>query len=162
MEHMLDAYLAFARGQGGEAAIDVNMRQFLEDIVDNARRRGHEISFSMQHDLTLPLRPNAMTRALSNLVENAGKHANCIELSLHHDKDIVRIRIDDDGPGIPEDKWQEAFRPFHRLDEGRNLDSGGVGLGLSVARDIVRGHGGDLTLDHSPLGGLRAEVKLPT
>ena len=73
----------------------------------------------------------------------------------------VEIAVDDDGPGIPEDRREEAFRPFHRLDEGRNLQTGGVGLGLAIARDIARAHGGDVRLETSPLGGLRAVIRLP-
>ncbi len=161
MERMLEEYLAFAQGQAGESAQDTDVAAFVTEIVQNAARKGQTISVKARDAFTVPLRRNAITRALTNLIENAGKHASRTDVSLRRDADTVRIIVDDDGPGIPEDRWEEAFRPFHRLDEGRNLDSGGVGLGLAVSRDMVRSHGGDVTLDHSPLGGLRAVLWIP-
>lgn len=161
MERMLEEYLAFARGEGGETADPADLRMLLEEIAQNAERQGFAIALTARGETIVPVRREALRRAVTNLVTNASRHASHAEIRLRRDRDGVRIILDDDGPGIPEDQWDEAFRPFHRLDEGRNLDSGGVGLGLSVARDIARSHGGDLTLDHSPLGGLRAILRLP-
>jgi len=84
-----------------------------------------------------------------------------VAISLHHDEGLMEVVVEDDGPGIPEARREEAFRPFHRLDEGRNLQSGGSGLGLAIARDITRAHGGDILLDQSAMGGLKATVRLP-
>jgi two-component system osmolarity sensor histidine kinase EnvZ len=102
-----------------------------------------------------------MRRVLANLIENAFKHGTQVVVSLTQDEHLVEIAIEDNGPGIPESRREEAFRPFHRLDEGRNLQSGGSGLGLAIARDIARAHGGDIVLSESPLGGLKATVRLP-
>ena len=93
---------------------------------------------------------------LTNLVDNALKHGARVAVTLTQDDRLVEIAVEDDGPGIPEDRREEAFRPFHRLDQGRNLQSGGSGLGLAIARDIARAHGGDIVLDKSAMGGLKA------
>jgi len=98
---------------------------------------------------------------LANLIDNAVKHGAQVAVSLHQDGGLVEVAVEDDGPGIPEARREEAFRPFHRLDEGRNLQSGGSGLGLAIARDIARAHGGDILLDQSAMGGLKATVRLP-
>ncbi len=161
MERMLQEYLAFARGQGGESAEATDLRDLMREVVQNAEREGQTVRLSMKGDLTVEVRRNAMARAVTNLIGNAGKHASLTHVRARREATAIRITVDDNGPGIPESKWEEAFRPFHRLDEGRNLEAGGVGLGLSIARDIVRGHGGDLTLDHSALGGLRAIIRIP-
>ena len=116
---------------------------------------------SVSGDLVVEVRPNAMRRCVTNLVENALRYGSRAQLSASQHDDMVEIAVDDDGPGIPPDRREEAFRPFHRLDSGRTLAKGGVGLGLAIARDIARGHGGDITLGESELGGLRAVVRLP-
>ncbi len=161
MERMLEEYLAFARGQGGETAEETDLTALLNELAQNAQRQGHWISLKLKGDLTATVRRNALARAINNLVQNAARHGDHVEVRARRERTVIRILVDDDGPGIPERQWEEAFRPFHRLDEGRNLETGGVGLGLSVARDIARAHGGDLTLDHSPLGGLRAVIRIP-
>jgi two-component system, OmpR family, osmolarity sensor histidine kinase EnvZ len=109
----------------------------------------------------VPIRPNAFKRCLTNLVENAMRHARHVAISARQLEDSVEIAIDDDGPGIPEERREDVFRPFTRLDRSRNLDSGSVGLGLTIARDVIRGHGGDITLSQAPQGGLRALLRLP-
>ena len=112
--------------------------------------------------IMLAVKPNALGRCVTNLVDNALKHGRHVFVSFaREDEKFIDIFVDDDGPGIPADKREDAFRPFYRLDEGRNLQSGGVGLGLAIARDIARAHGGDLFLDNSPQGGLRAIIRLP-
>jgi two-component system osmolarity sensor histidine kinase EnvZ len=167
MERMVEEYLAFARGQSGEVAIDIDLTKLLTDLAANARRlqeaKGAEkaLAVDVETDLTLQARPIALRRCVTYLVDNALRHAARAALSAREQNGMVEIAIDDNGPGIPEARREEAFRPFHRLDEGRNLAAGGVGLGLAIARDIARGHGGELTLEKSPMGGLRALVRLP-
>ncbi|HWC62314.1 MAG TPA: ATP-binding protein, partial [Rhizomicrobium sp.] len=109
----------------------------------------------------LSVKPAALRRCLTNLVDNALKHGRKVRVGIGHDERFAEITVEDDGPGIPEARREEAFRPFHRLDEGRNLQAGGSGLGLSIARDIARAHGGDIFLERSVLGGLKATIRLP-
>jgi two-component system osmolarity sensor histidine kinase EnvZ len=165
MEHMLNGYLDFARGAGGEVAERADLYDVVEEAVANASR-GHEdrpqrITLKKAMGITVSIKRNALKRCIANLIENALKYGKHVEVALKRTERGVDIIIDDDGPGIPEPRREEAFRPFHRLDVGRNLQAGGVGLGLAIARDIARGHGGDLVLDTSPLGGLRAIIRLP-
>ncbi len=167
MGRMLEEYLAFARGQAGEGAAETDLGQLLRDVVASVQRKADaktpakHVELAVDDDLLVEVRPNALRRCVMNLVENAMRHATRSTVSAGQVGDVVEIAVDDDGPGIPPDRREEAFRPFHRLDTGRTLASGGVGLGLAIARDIARGHGGDITLGDSKLGGLRAVVKLP-
>ncbi|HLZ74134.1 ATP-binding protein [Phenylobacterium sp.] len=162
MEHMIDEYLAFARGEGGEAAETVHLRALLEQVSEGALRAGAQVAVAADPELTASVRPNALKRALSNLIMNAAVHGEHVEVAAQvRAQGGVEIFVDDDGPGIPEDRYEEAFKAFGRLDEARNQNSKGVGLGLAIARDVARGHGGDITLSRSPLGGLRAAVRLP-
>jgi len=162
MEYMIDEYLAFARGQGGEAAEPVAVRPMLDEIADGAARTGAKVQITADPALIAQIRPNALKRALSNLVMNAAAHGSEIAVEARaRPSGGVDIVVDDNGPGIPPDRYEEAFKPFSRLDESRNQNEKGVGLGLAIARDVVRGHGGEVTLDRSPLGGLRAVVRLP-
>jgi two-component system osmolarity sensor histidine kinase EnvZ len=161
MEHMIDEYLAFARGQGGEAVELVGVRRIILDVSKGAERVGAVVSVEAEDTLEVHLRPNAFRRALSNLVMNAAVHGKVVAVAARLRGGGVEITVDDDGPGIPEDRYEEAFRPFSRLDEARNQNIKGVGLGLAIARDVARGHGGDVVLGKSPLGGLRAVVRLP-
>jgi two-component system osmolarity sensor histidine kinase EnvZ len=162
MEHMIDEYLAFARGEGGEAVETVALRELIEQVSEGAKRAGAKVSVAADPDLTVSVRPNALKRALSNLIMNAAAHGETVEvIARPRTQGGVEIVVDDDGPGIPEAQYEEAFKAFGRLDEARNQNAKGVGLGLAIARDVARGHGGDITLSRSPLGGLRAVVRLP-
>ncbi len=162
MEHMIEEYLAFARGEGGEAVEPVAVRRLLEEVSEGARRAGAKIGLVADPALTLSVRPNAMKRALSNLVMNAAAHGAHVDVAARRDgQGGLEISVDDDGPGIAPERYEEAFRPFSRLDAARNLNVKGVGLGLAIARDVARGHGGDVALDRSALGGLRAVMRLP-
>ena len=107
------------------------------------------------------LRPEVFKRCLTNLIDNATCYGEYVSLRIGKRDEFVDIIIDDDGPGIPEESREDVFKPFFRIEGSRNLKTGGVGLGLSIARDVVRGHGGDIELDNSPLGGLRVRIKLP-
>ena len=161
MERMLEAYLAFARGEGDEQPSPVNLSNMLGDVVSQARRKGALIDLHTEGDIVVPVRPNAFKRCVTNLVENADRYAAHVSVRAGRRGETVEITVDDDGPGIPADKREAAFRPFYRLENSRNKQTGGVGLGLTIARDVIRGHGGEIVLGDSPAGGLRARVVLP-
>ena len=162
MEHMIDEYLAFARGEAGEAAQSVNVSDLLNVAGENARRTGSEVEVVAPPSLMATLRPIAFKRAVNNLASNAAAHGDHVRLSARAlPSGGLEIAIEDDGPGIPEEMHEEAFAPFSRLDESRNQNTKGVGLGLAIARDVARSHGGDITLDRSDMGGLKALIRLP-
>jgi two-component system osmolarity sensor histidine kinase EnvZ len=162
MEHMIDEYLSFARGEGGEATGEMMLKPLIAGVCDGAARIGARVEVEIGDDLVATLRPQAFKRALANLIDNAAAHGDNVRVSAAASAGGgVRIFVDDDGPGIPEALYEEAFRPFSRLDESRNQNEKGVGLGLAIARDMARGLGGDLTLERSPMGGLRAVLRLP-
>ncbi len=161
MEHMLDGYLAFARGEGTEKPIATDLTALLEEVAAQARRKGGIVDLHTEGRLTVPLRPNAFKRCLANLMDNAMRFAEHVSVRAGKRDDAIEITVDDDGPGIPDDQREEVFKPFYRIEGSRNPGTGGVGLGLTIARDVVRGHGGDITLSQSPNGGLRARVTVP-
>jgi two-component system osmolarity sensor histidine kinase EnvZ len=164
MERMLNEYLEFARGDVGGVAEPEDVGLLAAEAVADAGRAhdaGGRIALSVAEHLTVAVKRNAVKRCLVNLIDNALKYGRRVQVTLRRTGRSVELIVDDDGPGIPEDRREEAFRPFHRLDAGRNLQTGGVGLGLAIARDIARAHGGDVRLDKSPLGGLRAVLRLP-
>ena len=161
MGRMLEAYLAFARGDGGEQAAPTDMAAFLEELKADAERHGHNTTVVFHGYPVVTVRPNALKRCLANLVSNAARFANAIAITGHRDHRWLTVTVDDDGPGIPTHLREDVFKPFLRLDDARNQDEGGTGLGLAIARDIARSHGGDITLGESPLGGLRASVRIP-
>ncbi len=162
MEHMIDEYLAFARGEAGEAAQVIDIAALLASAGDDARRIGAEVEVQAPQGLKATLRPIAIRRALNNLAGNAAAHGEHVRLSARSlASGGIEIAVEDDGPGIPEEMHEEAFSPFSRLDESRNQNTKGVGLGLAIARDVARGHGGDITLDRSDMGGLKALIRLP-
>ena len=161
MARMLEAYLAFARGDSGEGSAPTDMAAFLEELKAEGERNGHRTSIAFHGPPVVTVRPAAFKRCLDNLVSNAARHANSIAITGHRDHRWFTVTVDDDGPGIPAAMREEVFKPFLRLDDARNQDEGGTGLGLAIARDIARSHGGDITLSDSPTGGLRATVKVP-
>ena len=161
MSGMLEAYLAFARGDGGEQAQPTDMTLALEELRSDAERDGH-IATVLFHGLpVVTVKPASFKRCVGNLVSNAARHAKAIAITGHRDHRYLTVTVDDDGPGIPPDMREEVFKPFLRLDDARNQDEGGTGLGLAIARDIARSHGGDIMLRDSPMGGLRATVRIP-
>ena len=161
MEHMVEGYLAFARGEGFETPKPTNIAHILGDVVVSAKRRGTEVDFHTDGQFVVRIRQNAFKRCINNLLDNADRHATHVSIRTGKRGDAIEITVDDDGPGIPKHLRDEAFKPFFRLDESRNPETGGVGLGLTIARDIIRGHGGDIILGDSPSGGLRARLTLP-
>ena len=161
MARMLEAYLAFARGDASESATEIDFGDMIDDLKREAEALGAPMTASMTGESCITVRPDAFKRLLSNLVGNAARFGSRIDLSATHDARWLSVSIDDDGPGIPAHSRDEVFKPFVRLDEARNQDESGTGLGLSIARDIARSHGGDIILGESPLGGLRATVRVP-
>ena len=161
MQRMLEAYLAFARGDAGEMNVVTDLRGILEDIRIDAARHGAHMTLETSGNLNVKLRPLAFKRCIANLVANAHRHGQNLGLKAIREQRFVTINVDDDGPGIAPEHRDDVFRPFHRLDEARNQDQSGAGLGLAIARDIARSHGGDITLGASPMGGLRASVRVP-
>ncbi len=154
MERMIGGYLSFARGEGIEQAQTVDLSALLGEVAAGARRAGAEVALDVPAGLTLLLRPDALRRAIMNLLDNARRHARRITLSAVPEDRMVEVLVDDDGPGIAPDRRESVFRAFE-------TGGGGTGLGLTIARDIVRAHGGDIVLEQSPMGGLRARLRLP-
>lgn len=164
MQHMLEDYLAFARGDGGETAAETNVRELLEEVHEDALHYGPEIVLEVgrrRRDLMVPLKRQALKRALLNLVSNAARFGDMVVLRATADRAWLSIDVEDDGPGIPAAERANVFRAFYRLDHARNQDKGNTGLGLAIARDIARSHGGDILLEESVLGGLKATIRLP-
>lgn len=161
MQHMLEDYLAFARGEGAEAVSKFDLKPMMEKFAEEARLRKRGLHFSLPGKTVIEARPRAFTRLISNLVSNAFRYAKNVYIKINRSRENLHIIIDDDGPGIAPAMRKEVFKPFFRLDTARNQNAGGTGLGLSIARDIARSHGGDIKLDKSPQGGLRATIELP-
>jgi two-component system osmolarity sensor histidine kinase EnvZ len=167
MERMLDAFLAFARDESGEEARSVDPAALAETLAADARRRGATVDLSLQVAPDAPaeatFRRDAVSRAVQNLLDNAAAHAGRVALRVRLTQDFVDFEVEDDGPGIAPEDRETALKPFTRLDPARNQDrGGGVGLGLSIAADVARSHGGALTLeDGETLGGLLARLRLP-
>jgi two-component system osmolarity sensor histidine kinase EnvZ len=160
METMIDAYLAFARGEGGEAPQRTDMAQLLREVVDGQPGRDR-VALKTAEPLELTVRPLAIKRCLGNLVGNALRYGTNVCVDAGWRERTLTVTIDDDGPGIPPENRDDVFRPFFRLEESRNISTGGVGLGLSIALDIAHGHGGEIALGDSPMRGLRVVLTLP-
>lgn len=163
MQAMLEDYMAFAKGDSAEEISRVNIRQLLRETRKQAAHGGKEVTLKVPDEpIIVPLRRHAFKRAVVNVVSNAVRFADKVAIEASPTKRFLTIRVDDDGPGIPEEEREEVFRPFYRLDDARKQDTGvSTGLGLSIARDIVRSHGGDIKLTNSKLGGLRATIRVP-
>lgn len=161
MERMLNAYLDFVRGEGGEAASRADLREILDRIVQTNRRSGATVAFDAVGDLNVTIRALAFERCLNNVIGNARKYAPSIWVRAERREEAIVITVDDNGPGIPDDKLDDVFKPFVRVDPSRNPGTGGVGLGLTIAQDIVHSHGGEIVLGRSEKGGLRVTMTLP-
>ncbi|MGF7161765.1 two-component system osmolarity sensor histidine kinase EnvZ [Rhodoligotrophos appendicifer] len=161
MQGMLEDYMAFVRGDGGERSVDADISSIVASVARIGQKRGRDVHCAVPEELWAPVKPNAYKRCLANLVGNAARHAANISISASLDDRHLTLIVDDDGPGIAPSQREAVFRPFFRLDDARNQDESGTGLGLAIARDIARSHGGDITLADSPKGGLRAIVQTP-
>ena len=161
MESLVEEYLAFAAGEGTEAVVAADVAPILDEVVSGARRDGVAVEFRAPSGLVVPIRPNAFRRCLANVVSNAVRHAGRVSVRASRSRDSIEIVVDDDGPGIPEDAREDVFKPFYRIDGSRNPATGGTGLGLTIARDVMRGHGGDIRIETAPGGGVRARLRMP-
>jgi two-component system osmolarity sensor histidine kinase EnvZ len=161
MNRMLEGYLAFARGDSGEESEVTDIDMLLREIGREEAISGNTATVTFSGDPMVKLRPQAYKRCLVNLVRNACRHGEQVAIAGVHAGGQLVVTVDDNGPGVPPEEYEAIFKPFYRLDDARNLDESGTGLGLSIARDIARSHGGDIVLDKSPLGGLRATVTIP-
>jgi two-component system osmolarity sensor histidine kinase EnvZ len=161
MSRLVDEYLGFARGESRETAEPTDLGPVLESMRQRAERSGVALEIALDGPIVVPLRPTAFHRCLGNLVDNACHYGRWVGISARQGEDNVEIAIEDDGPGIPEPFREKVFEPFFRLD-GQRADAGvGTGLGLTIARDVALAHGGDLQLDQSRKGGLKALLRLP-
>ncbi|MDE0334121.1 MAG: ATP-binding protein [Defluviicoccus sp.] len=161
MESLVEEYLAFAAGEGTEAVVNADVAPILDEVVSGARRDGVDVDFRAQPGLVIPIRPNAFRRCLTNVISNAVRHAEHVSVRARRTRDTIEIVVDDDGPGIPETAREDVFKPFYRVDDSRNPGTGGTGLGLTIARDVIRGHGGDIRIETAPEGGVRARLRVP-
>jgi len=162
MQQMLEDYLAFAKGDSGEDTKRINVRDVLEEVQTAAEAPGKTVQLDVRQDpLIVALRRNAFKRAITNLVSNASRYADRVSIRALKSRGWLTVVVEDDGPGIPAESREDVFRPFHSLDSARNQNKKSTGLGLAITRDIVRSHGGEITLDQSMLGGLRAVIRIP-
>ncbi len=160
MQEMLEDYMAFAKGASGEQVQRVNVRQVVEEAAAGAQGKTFKLEVR-QDPLMVSLRRNAFKRAIVNLVSNASRYSGTISIRALRSRGWLTVTVEDDGPGIPADKREEVFRPFHSLNKARNQNVKATGLGLAITRDIIRGHGGEITLGNSVLGGLKAVIRIP-
>lgn len=162
MEKMLEGYLSFARGEGGEPSVEVDINALIEETISKFKQQGFQIEYtSLPNTKPLLAREQALKRMLSNIVSNACRYASHIQIDLKQTRNRIEITVNDDGPGIPPDKREDVFKAFYRVEGSRNKETGGIGLGLAIVKDVVRSHGGTVKLSDSPMGGLRVEIKLP-
>lgn len=162
MREMVEATLAFARGVSRDQPMEeTDLSALLAEIAGELSETGPSVAFTGSEPVVTALRRTPIRRALRNLMENAQRYGRGARVGLSHAGGVAEITIDDDGPGIPPEELEHVFDPFARLETSRSRETGGVGLGLSIARAILRAHGGDVALSSRPEGGLRATVTLP-
>jgi len=161
MEAMLEDYMAFAKGDSGEDIVRTDIGEILGEVKSQAHGT-KDIKIDVKDEpLVVSVRRHAFKRAVANLVNNAARFAQHVNVCAAKQNGSLTVEVEDDGPGIPEEEHEHVFRPFYRVDHARNQDTGSTGLGLAIARDIARIHGGDIALSRSPLGGLKAVLRVP-
>ncbi len=161
MQRMLEAYMAFVKGDAGEAAREADLATLVQSAARGLERSPGTLELDLPPSVTVRVKPNAFGRLVANLVGNAVRYAKRVKVTARVADHMLTLTVDDDGPGIPPSKRAEAFRPFVRLDNARNLDETGTGLGLAIALDIAHAHGGGNRLRNNPKGGLRAVAEIP-
>ena len=150
-----------AYGESAEAPEETDLSALIEEVAGGFRHDGTRLDLDIAKGLVVPLRPAAFKRCLMNVLSNAARHADHVWISAGRRDSAIEVQVDDDGPGVPADQREAVFKPFFRLDPSRNLQTGGAGLGLTIARDVMRRHGGDIVLGESAKGGLNVTLRLP-
>ena len=156
---MLNEYLEFSRHQKTEETEYILLNELISEVIK--KYEGKEIRTTYNENLEIKIRINSIKRCLSNLIDNGLSYGKKVEIHTKKTVGDLLIFVDDDGPGIPEKEMQNVMKPFYRIDKSRGLNKSGVGLGLSISNDIIRSHGGNISLEKSPLNGLRVKISLP-
>ena len=159
MESMLNSYLQFAKSQVQEESVATNINKLFKEILDE--KNTQNLYFDFSNEVIFVARKSALKRCFNNIIENGLNYATNVYVGVVKSTNRVNISIDDDGPGIPINQYKNVFKPFYRLDDSRNLNNSGVGLGMSIAEDIVRSHGGSIELNRSKKKGLQVKISLP-
>ena len=159
MENMLNSYLQFAKSQVKEETVATNINSIFKEIIDEKNNKN--LHLNSLNEIVFAARKNALKRCFNNIIENGLNYATNVYINVTKLTNRVIISVDDDGPGIPINQYKNVFRPFYRLDDSRNLNHSGVGLGMSIVEDIVRSHGGNIELNESKYKGLQVKISLP-
>ena len=161
MEQMIEEYLSFIKEKETDIIVNIDLAKMLGDIILDAQRNNDKIIPKLIESVDAKVRKSDLRRAITNLTSNACRESNTVEISLLKKDKYAEVIVDDDGPGIKKEDYSNVFKAFYRTDGSRNLSTGGIGLGLTISRDIARSHGGEIKLEKSPLGGLRAVLSIP-
>ena len=161
MTAMLDSYVSFVRGEAPEPIEQINLKDFIHEISKNVKIKNHKLTTEIKNNILTSGRPLQLKRSIMNIIENSLRYADIIDVEVSNDEENCYISISDNGTGIPEKNYEDVFKPFFTLDPSRNKLKGESGLGLTIARDIVRSHGGEIKLTKSILGGLKTIINLP-
>jgi len=159
MENMLNSYLQFAKSQVQEESVVTNINKLFEEIINEKNNKNLHLNFSDR--IIFVARKKSLKRCFNNIIENGLNYATNVYVHVTKSTKMVNIIVNDDGPGIPINQYKNVFKPFYRIDDSRNLNHSGVGLGMSIAEDIVRSHGGNIELSESKYNGLQVRISLP-
>jgi len=162
MTAMLNSYVSFVKSESPETIEDISINDILKNIIRNSDKQKYEISFNQKNEIQTSGRPIQLKRAFQNILNNSYRYSDKIFVEISINKEGCLITFEDNGPGIPEKNYEDVFKPFFTLDPSRNKLKGESGLGLSITRDIIRSHGGEIKLDRSKFGGLKSSIFLPT
>ena len=161
MTAMLNSYVSFVRGETPETIENIQLNNLIKNICQNLDREKYEITETYSRKIDTSGRPLQIKRAIQNILDNARRYASKIQIDVSANNDECFISISDNGPGIPEKNYEDVFKPFFTLDPSRNKMKGESGLGMTISRDIIRSHGGDIKLSPSAIGGLKTVINLP-